>query len=107
MGLCPDSCICKDNVGMQTRNLTHHETKIPNVFLTLILCIFLFSRFYLFLHERHRERERGRDKGRGSKKQAPCRESNVGLDPETPGSCPGPKAVLNILAQGQMSCWEN
>ena len=36
---------------------------------------------------RERERERGRDTGRG-KKQAPCREPDVGLDPGTLGSCP-------------------
>ena len=35
------------------------------------------------------ERERQREK------QAPCREPDVGLDPESPGSCPGLKAVLN------------
>ena len=35
--------------------------------------------------QRHRQRE----------KQAPCREPNVGLDPGTPGSHPGLKAVLN------------
>ena len=34
------------------------------------------------LWKRHRQRE----------KQAPCREPDVGLDPETPGSRPGPKA---------------
>ena len=42
---------------------------------------------------RDRERERGRDKA-----QAPYREPNVGLDPQSPGSCPGPKAVLNRWA---------
>ena len=31
-----------------------------------------------------------RDTGR--EKQAPCRKPNAGLDPETPGSCPEPKA---------------
>ena len=34
---------------------------------------------------------RGRDTGRG-RKQAPCGEPNVGLDPGTPGSLPEPKA---------------
>ena len=33
--------------------------------------VFVFLRFYLFIHERHRQRE----------KQAPCREPYVGLDP--------------------------
>ena len=40
-----------------------------------------------------RERETGRDRQR--EKQAPCRDPNVGLDPRSPGSLPGLKAVLN------------
>ena len=43
----------------------------------------------------HREREKGRDAGRKKKKQAPCREPDVGLDPGSPGSRPGLKVVLN------------
>ena len=39
------------------------------------------------------ERERGRDRQR--EKQAPCRDLGVGLDPGSPGSCPGLKAALN------------
>ena len=46
---------------------------------------FFEKRFYLFIHERHREAET-----RQREKQAPHRESNVGLDPGTPGSCPEP-----------------
>ena len=38
--------------------------------------------------QRHRQRE----------KQAPCREPNIGLDPETPGSRPGPKAGAKLLS---------
>ena len=45
--------------------------------------------------ERERERERGRDTHRQREKQAPCREPDMGLDPGTPGSHPGLKAVLN------------
>ena len=32
-----------------------------------------------------------------TEKQAPCRESNVGLDPGTPGSHPGPKSGTKPL----------
>ena len=49
---------------------------------------FLFFKI-LFIHERHRQRHKQREK------QAPCREPDVGLDPESPGSHPGPKVVLN------------
>ena len=45
------------------------------------------------MRERERERERGRDRQR--EKQAPCREPEVGLDPASPGSCPGLKVALN------------
>ena len=31
-------------------------------------------------------------------KQAPCREPNVGLDPGTPGSWPGPKGSAKPLS---------
>ena len=47
--------------------------------------------FYLFIHERQRERQRHRQR----EKQAPCREPDVGLDPGSPASGPGLKAVLN------------
>ena len=51
-----------------------------------------FLKIYLFIHERHREAE---TQHRQREKQAPCREPDVGLDPGSPGSHPGPKAVLN------------
>ena len=50
---------------------------------------------YLFIHERQRERERGRDKDKERKKQVPCREPDMGLDPGSSGSGPEPKSVLN------------
>ena len=40
-------------------------------------------------------RDRERQRYRLREKQAPCREPDVGLDPGSPGSHPGPKAVLN------------
>ena len=49
--------------------------------------------FYLFIHERHRERQRHRQR----EKQAPCREPDVGLDPGTPRSHPGPQAGAHPL----------
>ena len=45
--------------------------------------------------QRERERERGRDT---EGKQDPCREPDVGLDPGTPGSRPGPKAGAKPLS---------
>ena len=43
--------------------------------------------------QRHRQRE----------KQAPCREPNVGLDPRTLGSRPGPKAEAQLLSHPGVS----
>lgn len=83
----------------------NHRTNTSNP--TFIL---FFLRFYLFIHVRHTERERQRDrerqrqrqrqrqKHRQREKQAPYREPNVGLDPGSPGSHPGPKVALNHWA---------
>ena len=54
-----------------------------------------FLRFYLFIHERHRERGA---KTQAEEKQAPCRKPDVGFDPGTPGSHPGPKASAKPLS---------
>ena len=48
------------------------------------------------MRDRERERERERQRHRQREKQAPCREPEVGLDPETPGSRPGPKAGAKL-----------
>ena len=47
------------------------------------------------MRDRERERERERQRHRQREKQAPCREPDVGLDPGSPGSCPGLQAALN------------
>ena len=58
--------------------------------------IFLFFYFLkiLFIHERQTEREREAET-QAEGEQAPYMESDVGLVPGSPGSGPGPKAVLN------------
>ena len=45
-----------------------------------------------------RDTERERQRHRQREKQVPCREPNVGLDPRTPGSHPGPKAGAKPLS---------
>ena len=57
-----------------------------------------FLRFYLFIHGRHRKREREAETQAEREKQAPCREPDVGLHPETPGPRPGPKAGTKLLS---------
>ena len=49
---------------------------------------------YLFMRDTQKERERHRQK----EKQVPCREPDVGLDPGTLGSLPGPKAGAQPLS---------
>ena len=57
---------------------------------------FFFLIFYLFIQERHRDRERQRHRQR--EKQAPCRESVVGLDLGMPAAHRGPKAGAKPLS---------
>ena len=67
-------------------------SKIPLIF---------FLRFiYLFVIdiEKERERERERQRHRRREKQAPCRDPDMGLDPGTTGSRPGPKAGAKPLS---------
>ena len=45
-----------------------------------------------------RDTERERQRYRQREKQAPCREPDVGLDPQSPGSRPALKAALNRWA---------
>ena len=45
-----------------------------------------------------RDTERERQRYRQREKQDPCREPDVGLNPRTPGSCPGPKAGTKPLS---------
>ena len=47
---------------------------------------------------RHTHTEREADTGRGRSRLAPCREPDAGLDPRTPGSCPGLKADAKPLS---------
>ena len=67
----------------------------------LFLFLFFFLRFILFIHDRERERQRHRRR----EKQAPRWEPDVGLDPRTPGSCPGPKAGAKPLSHPEIPCW--
>ena len=57
------------------------------------LFIYLFKDFYLFTHERHREAETQAEGEAGSMH----REPDVGLDPGSPESRPGPKAGTKLL----------
>ena len=53
---------------------------------------YFFFNLFTIVTERERERERERQRHRRREKQAPCRESDVGFDPGTPGPRRGPKA---------------
>ena len=64
---------------------------------------FFFKDFiHLFMRdthtERERERERERQRHRQREKQAPCRDPDVGLNPRSPGTHPGPKAGTKPLS---------
>ena len=59
-----------------------------------LLYLFILK-IFLFIHENTQKGERERQRHRQREKQAPCRDPDVGLDPRSPGSRPGPKAALN------------
>ena len=63
---------------------------ISNFLTGNLLRVHIFLVLDLFMRERERERQR--------EEQAPHREPDVGLDPGTPGSCPGPKAGAKTLS---------
>ena len=63
--------------------------------LILIFLLLFFKILLIYSRETERERERKRHKQR--EKQAPCRESDVGLYLESPGSRPGPKGGAKPL----------
>ena len=64
--------------------------EVGNEVCPLGFILFYFLKIYLFIYDRHREREAQRHRRR--EKQTRCREPDVGMDPGTPGSRPGPKA---------------
>ena len=61
--------------------------------------ILFFKRFYLFIHESESEREREREAETQAEGEAGSmhREPDVGFDPGSPGSRPGPKAGAKPL----------
>ena len=75
----------------------HHSTVPKSSISTLELIVLkIFKKDFIYLFMRHTQREKQRHRQR--EKQAPCREPDVGLDPGTPGSCPGPKAGAKLLS---------
>ena len=65
------------------------------LFIYLFMDIYLFIYLKDFIYEKHTEREA---ETQAEEKQAPCSEPNVGLDPGTLGSYPGPKADAQLLS---------
>ena len=67
-----------------------------------IILFYYFLRFYLFIRERHRKRE-AEIQAEGEAGPTPGARRgtwDLGLDPGTLGSRPGPKAALNRRATG-------
>ena len=59
-----------------------------------MIFLFIFYIYLFFLIDIYRERQRHRRR----EKQAPHQEPDAGLNPGTPGSCPGPKAGAKLLS---------
>ena len=58
---------------------------------------FIFIFIYFFIYDSHREREREAETQAEGEAGSMHREPDVGLDPESPGSRPGPKAGAKPL----------
>ena len=85
-GACFSLCLCLCSLCVSHEWIKKKKKKKSFFFLRLFI--------YLFMRDTHTERQRHRQR----EKQAPWREPDVGLDPGTPGSCPGPKAGTNLLS---------
>ena len=61
--------------------------------------LLFFFKFFLFIYDSHTEREREREAETQAEGEAGSMhpEPDVGFDPESPGSCPGPKAGAKPL----------
>ena len=61
----------------------------------MVLLFFYFKDLFLFIYDSHREREA---ETQAEEEAGPMhREPDVGLDPGSPESCPGPKAGAKPL----------
>ena len=69
----------------------------------IVLHIYSFKKDFIYLFMRDTERGRERQRHRQREKQAPCREPDMGLDPQTSGSHPGPKAGAELLSHPDVS----
>ena len=61
------------------------------------LCFFFFFLNFLFIYDSHREREREAETQAEGVAGSMHREPDVGFDPGSPGSRPGPKAGAKPL----------
>ena len=66
---------------------------ICSIWVDVFIYLIFKKKDFIYLSMRDTERERQRHRQR--EKQASRRDPDVGLDPGSPGSCPGPKVALN------------
>ena len=88
------------NARQQTRKLFFFQTrklKVDSHSLENILFIYFFN--FLFIYDSHTEREREREAETQAEEEAGSmhREPDVGFDPGSPGSRPGPKTGAKPL----------
>ena len=112
--VCVSACFKHHSIILVVKNIKELKCLVRLVCLGIyhiLFRLFIFSRhislteslrslkfflkiFYLLDRERERQRQRHRQR----KKQAPCREPDAGLNPGSPGSCPGAKAGTKPLS---------
>ena len=90
-------CICPSIYNFfSSKTVTFFSVLEPN---TLFYAQYFFLKDGIYLFMRNTEMcEREAERHRQREKQAPCWEPDVGLDPRSPGSRPGPKAGAKPLS---------
>ena len=73
---------------------------------SLVTGLFRFSFFliFLFIYDSHTEREKQAETQAEGEAGSMHREPDVGFDPSSPGSCPGPKAGAKPLRHPGIPC---
>ena len=99
----PIAVSLKKSPYSRLQDLSDHNTSVPLhqpftfYFILFYFILLYFILLFYFIYSGEIQREKGRDTGKG-RSRPQCRQSDVGLDPGSPGSHPGQKVALNRWA---------
>ena len=86
----------RPSIIVEARCLIYRGSLYSSVLFCFVFCFFVFFNF-LFIYDSHREREREAETQAEGEAGSMHREPDVGFDPGSPGSRPGPKAGAKPL----------